>query len=493
MEFTSLIRMMIYLGSALMVYNIVRYFGFIKKMRWIDNSPRIHRALYMPVTLLIAFLAGYLGVAFFGKPDLLVAAILLGGSVFVCIILMVLYFIVEKVMDSQEALMEARHASTAKSMFLTNMSHDLRTPLNAIIGYTQLGLREGTTPGEMHGYLEKIGASGGHLLTLINDVLEMSRIESGRIDLKTEETDLCKRFCEETELFAVQMEEKGIAYTADSSGITDRWVLCDPNRLSRVLQNLVSNAYKFTPSGGSVSVTLQQTGRDGELGAYELRVKDSGIGMSAEFAERIFEPFERERTSTVSGIQGTGLGMAITKAIVGSMGGTIAVQSEPGKGSEFIVKISLPVLEGREQGCRCEAPEEARAYDFKGQRLLLAEDNEINREIACAMLLDAGFEVDTAENGQVAVGMLEGSPTETYDAVLMDIQMPVMDGFAATRAIRSLSNEALARIPIIAMTANAFAEDVEAERAAGMDAHISKPLDLQQMLQTLEIILTAPE
>ena len=181
MNIQILTRLMIYLGSALMVFNIARYAGFIKKMRWIDKAPRIHRALYLPLTLLIAFLAGYLGVAFFGRPDILVASILLGGSIFVCIILMVLYFIVEKVMDSQEALLEARHANNAKTQFFANMSHDLRTPLNAIIGYTQLGLRDGTSAEDMHGYLEKIGSSGGHLLTLSNDVLEMSRIESGRM------------------------------------------------------------------------------------------------------------------------------------------------------------------------------------------------------------------------------------------------------------------------------------------------------------------------
>ena len=490
MNIQILTRLMIYLGSALMVFNIARYAGFIKKMRWIDKAPRIHRALYLPLTLLIAFLAGYLGVAFFGRPDILVASILLGGSIFVCIILMVLYFIVEKVMDSQEALLEARHANNAKTQFFANMSHDLRTPLNAIIGYTQLGLRDGTSAEDMHGYLEKIGSSGGHLLTLINDVLEMSRIESGRMELRPEEADLCEILCGAKDLFAEQMKQKNIAFTVDGEAVENRQVFCDASRLSRILLNLVSNAYKFTPAGGSIRVTLQQTGRRDDLADYELTVSDTGIGMSEEFAARIFEPFERERTSTVSGIQGTGLGMAITKAIVDSMDGCIDVKSRQGEGSTFTVLLTFPVLSGEEGGCGCEKQaEEKKAYNFSGRRLLLAEDNEINREIACVILADAGFAVDTAENGQVAVGMLEGSVPGTYDAVLMDIQMPVMDGFEAARAIRSLPDAALAAVPIIAMTANAFAEDVETERAAGMDAHISKPLNQQDMFRTLDEIL----
>ena len=490
MSVSSVIRIMIYLGSALMVFNIARYAGFIKRMRWIDKSPRVHRALYLPVTLLIAFLAGYLAVAWFGKPDLIVASILLGGSIFVCIILMVLYFIVEKVMDSEEALLEARQANTAKSQFFANMSHDLRTPLNAIIGYTQLGLRKDTSAEDMHGYLEKISSSGDHLLTLINDVLEMSRIETGHMELKPEETDLCNVLCGIRDMFAEQMRQKNVAFTVDGDTVQNRRVLCDTNRLNRILLNLVSNAYKFTPEGGSVSVTLKQTGRRDDLADYELTVADTGIGMSEEFAARIFEPFERERTSTVSGIQGTGLGMAITKAIVDSMDGCIDVQSKQGEGSLFTVLLTFPVLSGEEGGCRCEEkPAEPGKRDYTGRRLLLAEDNEINREIACAILTDAGFAVDTAENGQVAVGMLEGSTPGTYDAVLMDIQMPVMDGFEASKTIRSLPDAALAAVPIIAMTANAFAEDVAAERAAGMNAHISKPLNQRDMFRTLEEIL----
>ena len=256
---------MIYLGSALMIFNIARYAGFIKKMRWIDNSPRVHRALYLPVSLLVAFLAGYLAVAWFGKPDLIVASILLGGSIFVCIILMVLYFIVEKVMDSQEALLEARQANTAKSQFFANMSHDLRTPLNAIIGYTQLGLRKDTSAEDMHSYLEKIGSSGDHLLTLINDVLEMSRIETGHMELKPAETDLCDVLCGVRDMFAEQMRQKNVAFTVDGDAVQNSRVLCDANRLNRILLNLVSNAYKFTPEGGSVSVTLKQTGRRDDL------------------------------------------------------------------------------------------------------------------------------------------------------------------------------------------------------------------------------------
>ncbi len=477
-------RIMILLGSALMVYNISRWFGFAKKMRWIDRSTRVHRALYLPAVLLISFLLGYLGVAIFGRPELLVALILFGGSIFVFIILRVLYFIVDKVMTSQEALLEEKQASAAKTQFFSNISHDLRTPLNAIIGYTQLGLREGTQQEEMHSYLDKINASGRHLLSLIDDVLEMSRIENGKMELRPEKTDLCKLLCDARDLFDVQMRSKGIAFTVDGSGLKDRGAVCDGSLLSRALLNLLSNAYKFTPEGGSIGVVLQQTGRHEELADYELRVKDSGIGMSKEFSEKLFEPFERERTSTVSGIQGTGLGMTITKAIVDSMGGSIEVESEQGKGTEFIIRLSLPVAEGGESGCSC-ADAKSKQYDFSGKKLLLAEDNEINREIAVALLTDAGFAVDTAENGQVALGMLTAAPAGAYDAVLMDIQMPVMDGVTASKAIRALADPALSSIPIVAMTANVFGEDLEREREAGMTAHISKPLHVEQMLGTL--------
>jgi CheY-like chemotaxis protein len=264
-------------------------------------------------------------------------------------------------------------------------------------------------------------------------------------------------------------------------------VLCDVNRLNRVLLNLISNAYKFTPEGGEVKVNLAQAqdAPDG-WGRYELRIKDTGIGMSREFAERVFEAFERERSATVSGTQGTGLGMAITKNIVDLMGGTIEVVTAPGEGTEFTIDLSLELVGGEEEPAQRMAEEDrAREVDFSARRLLLVEDNEINRDIATLILEDAGFSLETAENGKVAVEKVRASRPGYYDAILMDVQMPVMNGYEATRAIRALDDPGLSRIPIVAVTANAFTEDVQNAREAGMDGHLSKPLDVPKVLQTL--------
>ena len=388
---------------------------------------------------------------------------------------------------------KAEESSKAKTVFLSNMSHDIRTPMNAIIGYTNLAEREDNTLAQVREYLGKIKASSLHLLALINDVLEMSRIESGKMDLEPAETDLRGTLNEVRDMFATQMEAKKIVFSVDTSQVRSRRVLCDKNRLNRILLNLLSNAYKFTPEGGSVSVDMWEID-DPEpgFGKYELRVKDSGIGMTREFAARVFEAFERERTSTVSGIQGTGLGMAITKSIVDLMGGTIAVNTAPGQGTEFIVGLRFQTLEESSQApeepgsTEGAAPEEP---DFHELRLLLAEDNEINREIATLVLEEAGFRLDTAVNGAEALQKVASSQPGDYDLILMDIQMPVMDGYEAARSIRALPNPALAEIPIIAMTANAFTEDIRAAEAAGMNGHIAKPIDVPKMMETLRAVL----
>ena len=391
----------------------------------------------------------------------------------------------EKRMEVDKA--KAEESSKAKSTFLSNMSHDIRTPMNAIIGYTELAKRQENGPEQMREYLEKIEASGKHLLALINDVLEMSRIESGKMDLEPTETDLRKILGEVRDMFATQMAEKEIDFAVDVSQVRNSRVLCDKNRLNRVLLNLLSNAYKFTPRFGSINVTLWQIdGKSREYADYELRVRDSGIGMAPEFAEHVFEEFERERTSTVSGIQGTGLGMAITKSIVDLMGGTIEVVTAPNEGTEFIIRLRLALCEETQEAA--EEREEA-AADFSRMRLLLVDDNEINREIAILLLEEAGFRVDSGENGRQAVDMITAAPAGTYDAVLMDIQMPVMNGYEAARAIRALPESAKAGIPVIAMTANAFSEDIRAAKEAGMNAHIAKPIDVSKMMETLGTVL----
>ena len=391
--------------------------------------------------------------------------------------------------QAEIAKLKAEESNKAKTTFLSNMSHDIRTPMNAIIGYINLAKRDGLTLDETKNFLSKIEVSSQHLLALINDVLEMSRIESGKMELEPVDTDICKIINEVQDMFATQMESKKIEFKV-SSNVKNRHVLCDKNRLNRVLLNLLSNAYKFTPEGGNISVTLMQLEDDDEkFGNYELRVKDSGIGMTKEFAAKVFEAFEREKTSTVSNIQGTGLGMAITKSIVDLMNGNIEVITAPNKGTEFIVQLKFELLDDIVEEETENDTEQDNQINFKDKKLLLVDDIEVNREIAVMILTQAGFIVDTAINGKDAVDKLEASTPGYYDAVLMDIQMPVMNGYEAAQAIRKIENYKLAHIPIIAMTANAFSEDIQAAKAAGMNAHIAKPIDVPKMMETLKLIL----
>ena len=494
MNFHALIDITIYLGSALMVYNIVRYFHFMREVRAAGGWEKRAGVLYTPAVLLILFLFGYLTVAFLGDPDGVIAAILFGGSVFVFIIVYVMRVITERVRQNEHlktALEDEKRANEAKTIFLSNMSHDIRTPMNAIIGYTNLARRPEAGMEEMKDCLEKIESSSQHLLALINDVLEMSRIESGKMELEEEPVDLRQVLDELRTMFATQMEEKKLDYTVVCDA-KDTYVSCDKNRLNRVLLNLVSNAYKFTPEGGAVTVTLQETGKEASgKGIYEFRVKDTGIGMAPEFSEKVFVAFERERTSTVSGIQGTGLGMAITKNIVDLMGGTVTVETSPGKGTEFIVRLCFSLTEKPVPvvKMRTECPMTKEEREAAGFRMLLAEDMEVNREIAAMLLAHEGILVDTAENGKIAVEMLQKSTPGYYRAVLMDVQMPVMDGYEATRQIRALPDPELAHVPIIAVTANAFREDVQQALDAGMDGHIAKPIDPDALMQTLYFIV----
>ena len=383
----------------------------------------------------------------------------------------------------------AVESSLAKSQFLFNMSHDIRTPMNAIIGYTNLMRREALPPAAGE-YLGKIETSSQHLLALINDILEMSRIESRKMELQYEPADLCRIMEEMRDLFAQQMQRKKIAFSVHTEQVQHRFVWCDVKYLNRVLLNLLSNAYKFTPENGAVSASVWETGNgEGGYGSYEMRVQDNGIGMSREFADRMFTAFERERTSTVSKTEGTGLGLAITKSIVDLMGGTIEVITSPGGGTNIIIRFRMKLADEKDLPAQRETEETAQRIDFTGKRLLLAEDNEINREIACMILDQAGFVVETAENGKEAADKVAASEPGYYDAVLMDIQMPVMDGYEATRAIRALDDPKLAGIPILAMTANAFKEDEQAAMEAGMQAHIAKPLDVERMLDILARVL----
>jgi len=524
----------------------------------------------------------------------------------------------------QVAVEKAESANRAKSTFLSNMSHDIRTPMNAIIGFTTLALSNIDDTDRVKDYLAKTLASSNHLLSLINDVLDMSRIESGKIHLEEVEVNLSDVLHDLKTIVSGQIYAKQLELYMDAMDVTDEDVYCDKTRLNQILLNLLSNAIKFTPAGGTVSVRVRQlVGKVRGCGQYEFRIKDNGIGMSQEFAQKIFEPFERERTSTVSRIQGTGLGMAITKNIVDMMGGTIEVQTAQGKGTEFTVCVPMraqteqrPVekiteleglkalvvdddfntcdsvtkmlvkvgmraewtLSGKEAVLRArqsiEMSDVYHAYiidwrlpdmngievtrqirslhddtpiiiltaydwsdieveakaagvtafcskpmfmsdlretlmsalgqkpadavqrllpeknaDFKGKHILLVEDNELNREIAQEILQEYGFLVDTAENGAVAVEKVSTAAPGSYDLVLMDVQMPIMDGYTATRKIRALDDPARAKLPIIAMTANAFDEDRRNALESGMNGFLSKPIVIDDLVQELRKIL----
>ncbi len=423
------------------------------------------------------------------------------------VLIMLSLFIMFNVLKTQQlrekvlgaAKIRAEESNKAKTIFLSNMSHDIRTPMNAIIGYTNLARRPGTSLADMQKYLAKINSSNTYLLALINDVLEMSRIEIGKMELEERPCSLRQMMGDLRDMFETQMSSKNIMFSVDCYNLQNPIVLCDRNRLNRVLLNLVSNAFKFTSENGNVSVSLVQLSEvQEEQARYEIRVRDNGIGMSPEFAEHVFDAFERERVSTISGVQGTGLGMAIAKSIVDLMGGSIRVNTEVGEGSEFVVNLKFRIPAGFENGTEPAEtpaqnevtlsgsyPEATLPMDFNQMRILLVEDMDVNRELAKMILEGHGIAVETATNGAEAVEMVSASDPGHYSGVLMDIQMPVMDGYEATRQIRALPDSQKSGIPIVAMTANAFSEDVKRAEAAGMNAHVAKPIDVEILMNTI--------
>ena len=388
----------------------------------------------------------------------------------------------------EEALVKAQRASRAKTMFLNNMSHDIRTPMNAIIGFTNLAAAHLDDRELVQDYLSKIAASSGHLLSLINDVLDMSRIESGRVTIDETVCSLPQVLQDLQSIIRADLETKGLNLCMDDGALIHPYVVCDRLRLNQVLLNILSNALKFTPAGGKISISaVERPGDTADTAIYEFCIRDTGIGMAPEFLEHIFEPFERERTSTVSGIQGTGLGMSITKNLVELMNGRIAVESRLGQGSAFLCSFSFRLSEAP---APLSAPELSCPPQSADWRILLVEDNELNQEIAMTILEEAGCAVDVASDGAEAVEKVRHSLENPYDVVLMDIQMPVMDGIEATKTIRALDDPQLARLPIVAITANAFEEDRQRVLSAGMNGHLGKPIDVAKMFATLQSILS---
>jgi len=390
--------------------------------------------------------------------------------------------------ELSEALEGAEAANKAKTSFLFNMSHDIRTPMNAIMGYTELAEENCEDPSKVSNYLKKIRTSSDQLLNLINDVLDMSRIESGRMELEEEPCSLSEIMESFETIISRDAENKKLALSVNLD-VTDDVVKTDRMKLNRVLLNLASNAIKFTESGGSVDIDLKETGKTEEGTAwYEITVKDTGIGMSKSFLDKVFVPFERERTSTVSGIQGTGLGMPITKSIVERMGGRIEVESEVGKGTVFTVYLPMVVSEVMNNE-KDHTDDIDTVVNLSGKRVLLAEDNALNREIAMEILKKEGMIVEAVENGREAVEKIEDNEPGYYDVVLMDIQMPVMDGYEAAREIRKLEDPVKASVPIAAMTANAFEEDRRNALEAGMNGHVAKPVEVSKLKETLGELL----
>lgn len=388
----------------------------------------------------------------------------------------------------EEALIKAQQASQAKTMFLNNMSHDMRTPMNAIMGFTNLASMHLDDRELVRDYLGKIAAASDHLLSLINDVLDMSRIESGKVAIEETSCSLTQILQSIQSMIQADLETKKLNFRLDDGALIHPDVVCDRLRLDQVLLNALSNALKFTPAGGDIILTAAERPGDTEdTAVYEFCIKDTGIGMAPEFIDHIFEPFERERTSTVSGIQGTGLGMSITKNLVELMNGQIAVESRKGCGSAFTFTFTFRFGEApAEQEMADTLPEQ----QLVGRHILLVEDNELNQEIAVTILEEAGCIVDVAENGAEAVEKVSHSLENPYEVILMDIQMPVMDGIEATKAIRAMSDPHLAKVPIIAMTANVFEEDCQRVLSAGMNGHLGKPIDIDKLFATLQSVLT---
>ena len=395
----------------------------------------------------------------------------------------------------EKALKMADSANQAKTTFLFNMSHDIRTPMNAIVGFTGIALKHLGETEKVRECLEKTRQAGEMLMSIINSILDMSRIEAGKAKIEEVEGDVRRSFDRMESSMQSLAKAKDITLTFAFGRLDDCHVYLDPDWCLRVFMNFISNAVKYTPVGGRVSVTCEQVPdeklrREGR-GLYRYTFADNGIGMSEEFQKHLFEEFSRERNSTVSGIQGTGLGLAICKAYVDLMGGTIRCTSKKGEGTTFVVELPLRI---------CEKPTSAEGVkgadlaasgldvaSFAGKRILLVEDNELNREVSNHLLEELGFAVEDAEDGSVAVRMVTEKGFDYYDYVLMDIQMPVMNGHEATKAIRKLEAErgATRRLPIIALSANAFAEDRQASLAAGMDAHVAKPIRIQELLEAL--------
>ena len=401
----------------------------------------------------------------------------------------------------KDALTVAEEANKAKTAFLSNMSHEIRTPMNVIIGLNNIALDENTSFEEAKQYLVKIDESAHHLLGIINDILDMSRIESGHMTVKSEEFSFAEALKQVNGMISEQCSEKGLIYEFRTEGQLDAYYIGDAVKLKQVLLNILGNAVKFTPEGGSVSLLIEEGARFDKKAVVKFVISDTGIGMSKEFLSHLFEPFSQEDSSTTSRYGSTGLGMSITKSIVELMNGNITVESEKGKGTTFTVMVTFGESDKKSSDNAMEEFGEligkknetttGKAAILEGRRILLAEDVAINAEIITMLLSARDMEVDLAENGQIAVDLFTAHEPGYYAAILMDMRMPVMDGLEAARTIRSTEKEDAKTIPIIALTANAFDEDIQRSMQAGLNAHLSKPVEPEALFETIEKLIGA--
>ena len=393
----------------------------------------------------------------------------------------------------KKAYAAAENANKAKTEFLNNMSHDIRTPMNVILGYNQL-MKSQLTESKQLDYQKKIEQSGRLLLSIINNVLDMARIESGKMKVDENYEVVGEIIDEIISTFSSKAEEKGI-HLNTSMQVTHRNVLCDGTKIREIYVNLVSNAIKYTPRGGNVTINVEELPceKEGYI-KVKAEIKDTGIGMSEEFLPTLFEPFSREHNTTIGKVGGTGLGMSVVKRMIDLMGGSIEVKSELGKGTVFTFTLMHKIADEKYY---CQKIETADAPDMKenlrGKRVLLAEDNDLNAEIAIAVLEETGLVIERVEDGIQCVNRIEQMPSSTYDLILMDIQMPNMDGYKATQCIRHLDDKKKAEIPIIAMTANAFEEDKKKSFAVGMNGHIAKPIDIEKLEEVILLALSKQE
>ena len=397
----------------------------------------------------------------------------------------------ERRREDELARVRAEASSKAKTEFLFNMSHDIRTPMNAILGYTDIAMNHIGEPDKVNDSLKKIRLSGGHLLNLINDILEMSRIEAGKMEIVSAPVNVYESSEGVITMSRSLAATKSIAFNVETVDFKNPYIYSDELHVNQVLINLISNAIKYTNPGGTVEYKVEQVGDPVEgTVIYRMTVKDNGIGMSEDFQKHLFESFSREQSATVSKQEGAGLGLAIVKKIVDMIGGTITVQSKLGVGSTFTVELPFKVMDEKAieefEASRKKDTVSFDDYSFDGKKVLLVEDNEMNREIATEILEEVGLVTDTAEDGAIAVKTVAEKGTGYYDFILMDIQMPVMDGYEATAEIRKLPDGH--EVPIVALSANAFKEDIERSLAAGMNAHVSKPIDIKELFDTLKML-----